>query len=432
VPLAAARRLRDRSRTRTDYARWLQSGPPLSPVAVLPGGLPPVSLEGVDARPLGGDATHVLAVAPGTEVDPRAEDLLGRALALAPEAAVITCDEDRGGTDPVLRPGPSPDRDAVIDPCGALCAVRRDLAGDPWEAVQRHGRVHVPMVLAHRAPVRGRNEFRLHTPPAGEPHAEIVIPFKDRPELLRRCLQSLRETRWARRTITVIDNGSTDPGVADVLRAHPEAKVRRDPRPFNFSALNNAAAADSTADVLVFLNNDTEVTDPRWLEVLVSEALRPGIGAVAPLLLHPDGRVQHAGAVVGIHGTAGHPFAGLRPDTPTPFGTADDGPRNWLAVTAGCLAIERETFRSVGGFDEAFTIAGQDVDLGIRLAAAGHRSLCTPSTRMVHDESASRAPLGHLDADVALSRERYAPYLEHGDPYYHPALTLERTDCSFR
>ena len=95
-----------------------------------------------------------------------------------------------------------------------------------------------------------------------------------------------------------------------------------DPRPFNFSALNNAAAARSEADVLVFLNNDTEIVEADWIERLLPEALRPEVGAVAPLLLYPDGRVQHAGVALGLHGWAGHPFAGLGPDEPTPFGSA--------------------------------------------------------------------------------------------------------------
>ena len=214
--------------------------------------------------------------------------------------------------------------------------------------------------------------------------------------------------------------------MADVARGW---EVRHDPRPFNFSALNNAAAAQSSADVLVFLNSDTELPDPDWLETLLAHATQPEIGAVGPLLVTPEGRVQHAGVAVGIHRTAGHPFAGLWPDAPTAFGSATDGPRNWLAVTAACLVVERSKFPR---FDEDFAIAGQDVDLGLRLTAQGLRNLVVPSVRVIHDESSTRAAQEDLDPDVRYSRDRYEPYLSAGDPYYHPALTLDRTDCSFR
>jgi GT2 family glycosyltransferase len=184
--------------------------------------------------------------------------------------------------------------------------------------------------------------------------------------------------------------------------------------------------------VIAFVNNDVEAVEPGWVEPLVAHAQRPEVGAVAPLLLRPDGRVQHAGAAIGIHGTAGHPFAGLRPDALTPFGTAVDGVRNWLAVTAACLVVERQKLEAVGGFDEGFVVGGNDVDLGLRLTAAGHRSLCVPHARLLHAESATRDPSDVLDSDLALSRERYGAFLTVGDPFYNPNLTLDETTCAPR
>jgi GT2 family glycosyltransferase len=182
----------------------------------------------------------------------------------------------------------------------------------------------------------------------------------------------------------------------------------------------------------VFLNNDTEVLEPGWVEGLLEEAQRDCVGAVAPLLVYPDAaRVQHAGAAIGLYGYAGHPFAGLRPEASTPFGSALDGTRNWLAVTAACLMVERRKFTSVGGFDEAFTVAGNDVDLGLRLTAAGFRSLCVPHVRLAHAESGSRGddiPAG----DFERSRERYGAFRTVGDPFYNPNLTLAATDCGVR
>ena len=144
----------------------------------------------------------------------------------------------------------------------------------------------------------------------------------------------------------------------------------------------------------MFLNNDTEVVERSWVETLLEEARRPEVGAVAPLLLYPDGAVQHAGAALGLHGYAGHPFAGcvLPAD---PVRAAAQGTRNWLAVTAACMMVERSKFEAVGGFDESFVVAGNDVDLCLRLTAAGHRSLCVP-----HAAGARR---------VALTRGTHGP-----------------------
>jgi GT2 family glycosyltransferase len=132
-----------------------------------------------------------------------------------------------------------------------------------------------------------------------------------------------------------------------------------------------------------------------------------------------------------LHGYAGHPFAGLAPGAVTPFGRANGGTRNWLAVTAACLMIERTKFAAVGGFDESFIVAGNDVDLCLRLTAAGQRSLCVPEAVMVHDESRSRG--SHIDpADFVRSEQSYGDFRTVGDPFYNPNLTLDATDCSLR
>jgi GT2 family glycosyltransferase len=234
--------------------------------------------------------------------------------------------------------------------------------------------------------------------------------------------------------VTLVDNGSVESetrAVLDKAARDPRVSTLRDERPFNFAALNNSAAQRTDADVLVFLNNDTEVLDGDWMETLLEEATRPEIGAVAPLLLYPDGKVQHAGAAIGLHGYAGHPFAGLTPDADTPFGSASEGTRNWLAVTAACMMVERSKFTAVGGFDERFVVAGNDVDLCLRLTAAGHRSLFVPHTRLLHDESRSRGDLIDPD-DFAASERSYGTFRTMGDPFYNPNLTLRSTDCQVR
>jgi GT2 family glycosyltransferase len=426
-------------------------------------------------------AEHLVLLRAGDELAPLALERLGQAVTLAPDAAVITTDSDRllpGGRrgEPHLRPGPSPDHWLAERDSGPLLVVDRRLSQAALGALNgqpgwRHGlalalagsssaaHAHVPMLVCHATTPLGQDAtpsapeavlatwepaarcersgsgWRVRRPIRGEPRVEVIICFRDRPELLERCVGSLRSvSSYERLELALVDNGSTETttrALLDRLAATSHTRVLSDPRPFNFSALNNLAARSSEADVLVFLNNDTEIIQPDWLTALLEEAVRPEVGAVAPLLLYGDGRVQHAGAAIGLHGYAGHPFAGLPPERETPFGRATGGTRNWLAVTAACMMVERKKFLAVGGFDESFAVAGNDVDLGLRLTAAGHRSLCVPHARVRHDESRSRG--SHVDpGDFAASERSYGAFRTVGDPFYNPSLTLTATDCSLR
>ncbi len=430
-----------------------------------------------------GRTSHLVLLRAGDTLAPLALERLGQATTLAPDAALLTADEDQLGLTgerrgPHFRPGPSPDRWLACDDSGSLLVVSR-AATAQWSHTatphpgwrhelalalagpgsQRHG--HVPLLLSHRAPQRGGpgatsldavtrllrtwepgasveaagNHRRVRRPLQREPSVEIIVCFRDKAELTRRCVESvLRATEYDRFRITLVDNGSVQPETSQFLGTVADdrrVRVTRDTRPFNFAALNNRAARATDADFLVFLNNDTEVLDRTWLAELLEEAARPEVGAVAPMLLFANGTVQHAGAALGLHGYAGHPFAGLAPDVETPFGAASGGTRNWLAVSAACMIVERTKFEAVGGFDESFVVAGNDVDLCLRLTAAGHRSLCVPHVRLLHDESRSRGD--HIDAgDFAASERSYGAFRSVGDPFYNPSLTLQATDCSVR
>ena len=446
----------------------------------------PTVLSGSLSEALGSTtAPHVLLVGRDCLPAPLALRRLGQAVALAPQAAMITTDEDRVDHghrrhSPRFRPAPSPDRWLARDDTGRMMVVSTKraapLAGDispgpSWMhelalglALDPAGSLlaaHVPMLLAHvrddaaseaqlsaeatarvlrRREPAARVEYdqgyrRVRWAHSGEASVEVIICLRDRPELLSRCVDSLLgRTAYDRLAVTLVDNGSREQATLDLLaglRRRPGVTVIREDGPFNFAALNNAAARRSEADVLIFLNNDTEVVDPDWVQTLLEEARRPEVGAVAPLLVYPDGTVQHAGAALGLHGYAGHPFAGLSPDGDTPFGRPHEGTRNWLAVTAACMMVERSKFELVGGFDERFVVAGNDVDLCLRLTAAGHRSLCVPHAVLVHDESRSRG--AHIDpGDFVRSQESYGDFRTVGDPFYNPNLTLSRTDCSVR
>jgi O-antigen biosynthesis protein len=479
VPLAG-----DSSMRPPEVAAWIEGDPAAAKFtrdALARGSASPAEI-------LGGSLTEALSstrcryvalLRAGDQPAPAALERLGQAAAIAPGVTVFTCDEDqldrRGGrSGPRLRPGPSPDRWLSLDDSGPLLLVDRAAAADTlpklsssaaWShelALRLAGQssehhAHVPMLLCHRAagahdPPTLESKLvaqiakaarvdeangvrRVRRPLGGEPSIEVVICFRDRADLLARCVNSLIErTSYQRLSVALVDNGSTASATNELLTGltrREGVRVLRDEGPFNFAALNNRAARSSSADVLVFLNNDTEIIDEEWLEPLLEEALRGEIGAVAPLLVYSEGAVQHAGAAIGLHGYAGHPFAGLMPDTPTPFGRAAEGTRNWLAVTAACMMIERAKFDSVGGFDESFVVAGNDVDLCLRLTAAGHRSLCVPHARVIHDEASSRGT--HIDPnDFVRSERSYGEFRTVGDPFYNPSLTLKGTDCSLR
>ncbi|WP_426753021.1 glycosyltransferase [Myxococcus sp. Y35] len=279
-------------------------------------------------------------------------------------------------------------------------------------------------------------QYRVRYPVRGTPKVSIIVPFKDRPDLLRTLVDSLlAHTRYPHFEVLLVSNNSTRPETFALLEQWVDPRLVKLEwnHPFNYPAINNWAAKQATGELLLFLNNDMEVVDPGWLDELVSQAQRPEVGAVGCKLLFPEGTVQHAGVVLGMTGFAGHPFWRL-PDGPiaTPFGHTE-WTRNWLAVTSACVILRRDVFEQVGGFDERFQVCGSDVELGLRLNAKGLRVISTAHARLIHHESASRRADAIPEADYWLSYAAYRPWLgPKGDPYYNPNLTLTSTDCGLR
>ncbi len=280
-----------------------------------------------------------------------------------------------------------------------------------------------------------------------QPLVSILIPTRDRLGLLSRCLRSIRRrTKYANYEIIVMDNGSRDPRLLRFLRrwagkggegeapAEPRRwfwrSAGREPRPpgrrvlrldmpFNHSRLNNLAARQARGELLLLLNDDTAVINSEWLTALVEQALRPEVGAGGGLLLHPDGRIQHAGVVLGLGPVA----------TPLHSGITRDGLdrgtlrliRNVSAITGACLMIRKSLFFEMGGLDEEDLPASfNDVDLCLRLGRAGYRIVCTPLARLYHQESASR---GFEDEElyIRIMQERWSEELER-DPFWSPNL----------
>lgn len=264
--------------------------------------------------------------------------------------------------------------------------------------------------------------------PAEGAKASIIIPTRDRLDLLRTCVDSLMEgTSGPGFEVIVVDNGSVEDETLDWLEsmsARPGFRVIRADVPFNWSALNNLGASEATGDVLVFLNNDTEIVAGDWLARLVEVALRDGVGVCGPLLLYGDGSIQHAGVVVGMGGWADHVFKGERPVHCQHLFVSPVLRRNVLAVTGACMAVGARTFAQLGGFDESFVVCGSDVELCLRAHRQGLLNVYIGESRMVHHESKTRDPRAIPETDFQRSTDAYAPYRTEGDPLYNANLDL--------
>lgn len=276
-------------------------------------------------------------------------------------------------------------------------------------------------------------------PPAVDPpqwpDVAVIIATRDQAKLLAKCLAGLRDkTDYPRREVVVVDNGSTQPDAVALLEKiarEPRTKVLRHPGPFNFAALCNAGARATTAAALLFLNNDIAMLDPGWLKAMVRWAIKPEIGVVGAKLLFANGRIQHAGVVLGFGGIAGHVYRRL-PKDHAGYLSLLTVPHEVTAVTAACVAVERTKFEAVGGFDaENLPVDLNDIDLCLRIAERGWTNLWTPEATLVHLQSATRG----IDKDPSELYRRERDYfvrrwedMIRDDPYFHPALSLYAHD----
>lgn len=263
-----------------------------------------------------------------------------------------------------------------------------------------------------------RVAFELETWPS----VSIVIPTKHSTANLDRLLPSLAGTDYPSFDVTVVDNGGEteehEAWYASLDAGLPVRHVWWHEEPFNYSRVNTVTAAGTDGEVLVFLNDDTEIVDPDWLRELVGMLHREGVGTVGYQHRNGDGLVQHGGVMIGPGGFAANLFAGMSPDDDSLLGPVR-WYRNTLAVTAACVAIRRELFDEVGGFDERFQLTGSDVVLGLDQIIRGRRNVVIPFDAVRHFESLTRG--AHAPrADSFASYWRYHPWLAAGDPYVSP------------
>ena len=275
-----------------------------------------------------------------------------------------------------------------------------------------------------------------HSLPKPPPMVSIIICTRDHEALLRTAIESIcGKTTYPNYEIVVLDNGSRDPDTLDYLASlsvSPSITVVRDDTPFNYSRLNNTAARHTRGQVLCLLNDDIEVLTPRWLEEMVSFVVQTDIGAVGARLWYPDGTLQHGGVIIGAGGVAGHAHLRLSKGDAGYFGRAVLQ-QELSAVTGACLVVRRDVFDGVGGFDEQIAVAFNDIDLCLRIRAAGYRNVWTPYAEMIHHESASRGyednpeKIARFQRELRFMQDRWGSVLD-SDPYYNPNLSMHAGD----
>lgn len=266
------------------------------------------------------------------------------------------------------------------------------------------------------------------------PSVCIVIPTRDGLYLKKSIESILDMTVYPNFNVIVVDNGSVKKNTLDFLnllvKRYSKVHVVRIDEPFNFSLLNNRAVSLSSGEIIGMVNDDIEVVDPNWLNEIVSLANRPDVGVVGAKLLYPDGSIQHAGLVLGIHQSAGHVHRYLHGDDIGYFGRAGNL-QETSAVTGACMFVKRSIYDEVGGLDEKLAVTCNDIDFCIKVREAGYVNLYTPYTKLVHHESVTRGfdDVNYEKQQRSESEKRYLlgkwGDLLLMDPYYNPNLTLQ-------
>ncbi|MBR3270008.1 glycosyltransferase family 2 protein [Candidatus Saccharibacteria bacterium] len=265
-----------------------------------------------------------------------------------------------------------------------------------------------------------------------EPKVSILIPTKDLADTTRVCLESIyKKTKYKNFEILLINNNSEEEETFKLFdeykKKYKNFKVVDAKMEFNYSKINNLAAKKADGDILVLLNNDTEIITPRWLTMMVGYAVQPHIGAVGAKLLYPDETVQHAGVIMGLGGVASHAYLGEERDFPGMYGRLRV-PYDYAGVTGACLAVEKKKFEEVGGLEEDLKVAYNDVDLDLKLLKAGYFNIVLPMVELYHFESKSRGSdrdpdkIDRFNWEQEYMWNKWGDRLNH-DEFYNPNFT---------
>jgi GT2 family glycosyltransferase/glycosyltransferase involved in cell wall biosynthesis len=404
------------------------------------------------------------------------------------ESDLIYSDEDRVAADnrrcdPSFKPDWSPDyfmscnylgsstvRRSIVDGVGGFksgfgMAAEYDLLLRVTEQTEKI--VHIPKILWHKREGvtakdneekkaleeavrrRGINAqvlntaykgfFRIKYNIDGAKKVSIIIPTKDNVEVLKKCITSvLQKSTYSNYEVIIVDNRSSEKETfAYYKELEKESRVRviKYDKPFNFSKINNHAVEHSTGEYLLFLNNDTEVVSPGWIEAMIEYAQRESTGVVGAKLFFPNDTIQHAGVIIGICGMSGHSHRFHPKDLPG-YGGRLIVAQNLSAVTAACMMIRREVFDKVNGYDEEFAVSFNDVALCVQIRDAGYLIVYTPFAELYHHECLSRGYSDTIekkekgDQEYALFIRKWGHLFQSGDPYYNPNLSLKSEDFS--
>lgn len=269
----------------------------------------------------------------------------------------------------------------------------------------------------------------------------IIIPFKDKPQVLKTCIDSiLQKSTYSNFEIIAVSNNSNDPETFDMMDHYKIVDERiaffEFNYPFNYSRINNDAVQIAKGTQLILLNNDVEVITPDWIESLLEFSQRKEIGAVGAKLYYPNDTVQHAGLAIGINGVAAHLYRGYDRKDPGRYGDLVSV-KNVMAVTGACIMVKKETYEEVKGLNaDELKIAFNDVDFCLRLIEKGYLNIFTPHCELYHHESLSRGFDDTKEKKEYTAKEakfiylRYKDLFAQGDPYYNPNLTKHREDLS--
>lgn len=275
---------------------------------------------------------------------------------------------------------------------------------------------------------------------AGNPKVSIVIPNKDHIEDLDKCIASIDKSDYKNYEIIVVENNSTEAKTIEyykTLEERENTKVVRWEKEFNFSAINNFGVKYASGDYVLLLNNDTEIINSSCISQLLGCCQRQDVGAVGGRLYYEDGTIQHAGVIIGLGGIAGHIFTGQEEKTQVYQGRSYVA-CDYNAVTAACLMVRREDYLKVGGLDENFKVAFNDIDFCLKIRELGKLVVYNPEATLYHYESKSRGSEdtpGRMDrflGEIERFMGKWPELINGGDPYYNRNLALDRTDWAMK
>ncbi|MBR6502985.1 MAG: glycosyltransferase family 2 protein [Clostridia bacterium] len=325
-------------------------------------------------------------------------------------------------------------------------SVASDVSAKPYvvESAKKALKAHI-----ERLGLSGRVEdavvpttYKIQYDITGEPLVSIIIPNKDHTDDLEKCLASVySKSTYKNFEVIVVENNSTE---EETFKYYEEAKLKYNnlkvivwESGFNYSAINNFAAKQATGEYILLLNNDIEVITPDWLEQMLMFAQRKDVGAVGVKLYYDDDTIQHAGVIVGLGGVAGHAHKYFARENPGYMARASIA-QNLSACTAACLMIRKDVYDEVGGLEEGYAVAFNDIDFCMKIRAAGYLIVFTPFAEFYHYESKSRGDedtpekRARFNSEVFRFQDRWGKELKAGDPYYNPNLTLDSEDFSLR